>query len=105
MESDDPKHYKDKDIETWDAIHSQVSDEEFIVYLKGSAAKHLFRFGSKGGLTIEKAIMDTKKSIKYLSKLLNFLEWHRKQGNRVQEEKPKPSNVRNLFKDKDNEWK
>ena len=35
MESDDPKHYKDKDIETWDAIHSQVSDEEFIGYLKG----------------------------------------------------------------------
>ena len=48
MESENPNHYK-KSIETWDAITSQLSPNEVVGYLKGCAAKHLFRFGEKGG--------------------------------------------------------
>ena len=34
-ESDNPSHYKDKPIESWDAIISQLSEEESIGYLRG----------------------------------------------------------------------
>lgn len=73
MESENPKHYK-KSIETWDAITSQLSPIEVVGYLKGSVAKHLFRFGEKGGRTIEKCIIDMKKSSKYLEKGIEYLE-------------------------------
>jgi len=98
-ESDNPEHYKKDKIETWDAIGSQMSDEEEIGYLKGSAAKHLFRFGYKGGLTIDKAIMDVKKAIKYLIKLLQKLEGLRKEGHKMADVHTQ-TNVEDLFKDK-----
>lgn len=73
MESDDPKHYK-KQTQTWDAIISQLSsDEEVVGYLKGSAAKHLFRSGKKHGGGLSSTIMDIKKAKKYIEKLLEFL--------------------------------
>ncbi|MEL0177733.1 MAG: DUF3310 domain-containing protein [Pelagibacteraceae bacterium] len=72
MESDDPKHYK-KQTQTWDAIISQLSDQEVVGYLKGSAAKHLFRSGEKHGGGLSSTIMDIKKAKKYIEKLLEFL--------------------------------
>lgn len=72
MESDDPKHYK-KQTQTWDAIISQLSDQEVVGYLKGSAAKHLFRSGEKHGGDLSSTIMDIKKAKKYIEKLLEFL--------------------------------
>jgi len=72
MESDDPKHYK-KQTQTWDAILSQLSLTEGVGYLKGSAAKHLFRSGEKHGGGLGSTIMDIKKAKKYIEKLLEFL--------------------------------
>jgi hypothetical protein len=72
MESDDPKHYK-KQTQTWDAILSQLSPQEGVGYLKGSAAKHLFRSGEKHGGGLRSTIMDIKKAKKYIEKLLEFL--------------------------------
>lgn len=72
MESDDPKHYK-KQTQTWDAIISQLSDQEVVGYLKGSAAKHLFRSGEKHGGGLSSTVMDIKKAKKYIEKLLEFL--------------------------------
>lgn len=73
MESDDPKHYK-KQTQTWDAIISQLSDQEVVGYLKGSAAKHLFRSGEKHGGGLSSTVMDIKKAKKYIEKLLEFLD-------------------------------
>ncbi len=73
MESDDPRHYK-KSIQTWDAILSQLSPEEGVGYLKGSICKHIFRFGGKHGSTIRSKLMDSKKALKYLEKLIEILD-------------------------------
>ena len=79
MESENPKHYK-KIIETWDAITSQLSPAEVVGYLKGCAAKHLFRFGEKGGRDIDKCLMDMKKSNKYIEKCIEYLEKIKSKG-------------------------
>ena len=99
-ESDNPSHYKDKPIESWDAIISQLSEEESIGYLRGSSMKHLMRFGSKGGITIEKAKLDIKKTIKYCEKLLVNLEKLEITGAKVTNTPPPSTNITNLFKDK-----
>lgn len=79
MESDNPNHYK-KSIETWDAIISQLSPSEVVGYMKGCAAKHLFRFGGKGGTDIDKCLMDMKKSNKYIEKCIEYLEKIKSKG-------------------------
>lgn len=79
MESENPNHYK-KSIETWDAITSQLSPAEVVGYLKGCAAKHLFRFGEKGGRDIDKCLMDMKKSSKYVEKCIEYLEKIKSKG-------------------------
>ena len=73
MESENPNHYK-KSIETWDAIISQLSPSEVVGYMKGNIAKHLFRFGGKGGVDIDKCLMDMRKSSKYIEKCIEYLE-------------------------------
>ena len=96
MESKKPPHYQ-KPIQTADAIMSQMTPEENIGYLRGSALKHLCRFGAKGGQTLDKAIMDLEKSDWYLNKLINYLKTFKKDGANLQDT---PANVTNLFKDK-----
>ena len=96
MESKNPLHYQ-KPIQTADAIMSQMTPEENIGYLRGSALKHLCRFGAKGGQTLDKAIMDLEKSDWYLNKLINYLKTFKKDGANLQDT---PANVTNLFKDK-----
>lgn len=107
MESDDPKHYK-KQTQTWDAIISQLSDQEVVGYLKGSAAKHLFRSGEKHGGGLSSTVMDIKKAKKYIEKLLEFLDF--KKANEKMffkhiedaEKAIKDNNITKLFeKDKD----
>ena len=95
MESKNPPHYQ-KPIQTADAIMSQMTPEENIGYLRGSALKHLCRFGAKGGQTLDKAIMDLEKSDWYLNKLINYLKTFKKDGANLQDT---PANVTNLFKD------
>lgn len=47
MDKINPKHYKDNVIETIDAIESQLSDKEFVGYLKGSVLKYMCRAGKR----------------------------------------------------------
>ena len=79
MESENPNHYK-KSIETWDAIISQLSPSEVVGYMKGNIAKHLFRFGGKGGVDIDKCLMDMRKSSKYIEKCIEYLEKIKSKG-------------------------
>lgn len=107
MESDDPKHYK-KQTQTWDAIISQLSDQEVVGYLKGSACKHLFRSGGKHGGGLRSTIMDIKKAKKYIEKLLEFLNKNESDAKnffkQIEEAEKyiKDNNITKLFeKDKD----
>ncbi len=95
MESKNPLHYQ-KAIQTCDAIMSQMTPEENIGFLRGSALKYLSRFGAKGGQTLDKAIMDLEKSNWFNQKLINYLKTFKKDGADL---KDTPANVTNLFKD------
>jgi len=97
MESKNPPHYKDKAIQTCDAIMSQMTPEENIGGLRFNALKYLSRFGAKGGQTIDKAIMDLEKANWYIQKLINYLKTFKKDGAEL---KDTPTNVTNLFEDK-----
>ena len=95
MESKNPPHYQ-KGIQTCDAIMSQMTPEENIGFLRGSAMKYLSRFGAKGGQTIEKASMDLEKSNWFNQKLINYLKSLASDGNDLRTTK---TNVTNLFEE------
>jgi hypothetical protein len=61
-----PNYYKNKTIETIDAIESQLTKDEFIGYLKGQIWKYLARHREKNG------IEDIRKAQWYLNKLENM---------------------------------
>jgi|TARA_X000001388_G_scaffold7963_1_gene4879 hypothetical protein len=98
MESKNPPHYQNKSIQTCDAIMSQMTPEENIGGLRFNALKYLCRFGSKGGQTIDGAIIDLEKSSWYIEKLIKFLKKCKKEGAELEDT---PANVTNLFKGKD----
>jgi hypothetical protein len=62
-----PNYYKNKTIETIDAIESQLTKDEFIGYLKGQIWKYLARHREKNG------IEDIRKAQWYLNKLEKML--------------------------------
>ena len=68
-ETINPDYYKNKDIETIDAILSQLSLLEAVGYLRGSALKYQMRFGEKHGTTIDASLTDIGKSNWYQEKL------------------------------------
>jgi hypothetical protein len=100
-----PPHYtKDKSIETWDAILSQLTDEEKIGALRFQIAKYNFRFGNKGGITLVKAKEDIGKCAKYVQKLLEHLDLLEKEKAEIQHQEKNrfSSKITNIFKkDKD----
>tara|TARA_R100001443_G_scaffold6230_1_gene14998 strand:+ start:1770 stop:2075 length:306 start_codon:yes stop_codon:yes gene_type:complete len=100
MESKNPPHYKDKAIQTCDAIMSQMTPEENIGFLRGSAMKYLSRFGAKGGQTIAKAVMDSEKSNWFTQKLINYLKSLEQDDFDIENT---TANVTNLFEDKKND--
>ena len=70
-----PDHYKKKTIETIEAIRSQLTDAEFIGYLKGSIMKYIARMGLKVP-TLQGAREDVAKAhwfVEYLLKTLTDL--------------------------------
>ena len=70
-----PDHYKKKTIETIEAIRSQLTDAEFIGYLKGSIMKYIARMGLKVP-TLQGARDDVGKAhwfVEYLLKTLTDL--------------------------------
>lgn len=66
-----PPHYKNKSIETIDAIESQLSSEEFKGYCKGNALKYISRSGLKYENTEEDDLM---KAQWYLNRVLSTLQ-------------------------------
>ena len=64
-----PPHYTAGDIEFIDALESMLSADEFRGFIRGSAAKYLWRLGSKGA-----SVEDTKKAQWYIERLRAHLE-------------------------------
>jgi hypothetical protein len=96
-----PDYYKNKDIETIDAILSQLSFLEAVGYLRGSALKYQMRFGEKHGATIDVSLTDIGKSNWYQEKLMKYLNDAKKQGMDFKEILPKGcENIEQLFKEK-----
>jgi len=65
-------HYKQMDIQPWEAMEAWMTTEQFAGFLLGSAIAYLGRFNSeatgKGGVT------DIKKARHYLDRLIEVLE-------------------------------
>jgi hypothetical protein len=80
-----PPHYKNKSIETIEAIKSQMTEAEFIGYLKGNIMKYVSRMGIKVP-SLEGARTDVAKAHWYIEYLLRFLtdliKKHNKDPNR-----------------------
>lgn len=63
-----PDHYtKDKKVETWDWIELGMTDDMFRGYLLGNIWKYTQRFPDK-----DSPILDLKKSIQYILRLIRF---------------------------------
>jgi len=62
-----PNYYKNKSIETIDAMESQLTRDEFVGYLKGQVWKYLSRHREKNGLE------DIRKAKWYMDKLEKVL--------------------------------
>ena len=88
-----PPHYKNKTIETIEVIKSQMTEAEFVGYLKGSILKYTCRMGFKVP-TLEGAREDAGKAHWYVEYLLKTLtDLMRKYDNKT--------NVVNIFKKED----
>ena len=94
-----PEYYKNKKIETYEAIVSQLSPPEVIGGLRWQMLKYIMRFGEKHGSTISASIIDISKANWYSEKLLQYLTDLEKQGYKFET----PDNVAELFKEK--QWR
>ena len=61
-------HYKDLNIQPWDAMQSWLTPEQFEGFLRGNAIKYLARAGGKGP-----ASQDYQKAAHYLAKLVEVM--------------------------------
>ena len=60
-----PEHYKMGGVECIDAIRAQMTEDEYLGYLRGNVVKYLWRWRHKGGSeSLEKAQW-------YLSRMLD----------------------------------
>jgi hypothetical protein len=76
-----PLHYKSSNIETIDAIKSQVSKSDFCGYLRCSCLKYLCRAGKKsltGADEATVALEDYSKAQWYLNRLIQEVSDERK---------------------------
>ena len=89
-----PPHYKNKSIETFDAISSQLSHMEVIGYCRSQVLKYSMRFGSKDNGTLDACLTDISKAEWYTNKLIQYLNDLKKDGLFIGE----PDNVAELFK-------
>ena len=93
-----PSYYKDKEIETIDAIESQVSPIEFLGFLRCSALQYLMRMGDKpeyGKSMSERLIVDAGKASWMIDRLIKFLNKCDKKGYKFEHEEL-PNNVINI---------
>jgi len=63
-----PAHYSSGDIECIDAIKAQMTQDEFLGYLRGNNIKYLWRYRQKGGAE------DLRKAQWYLNRLISEFE-------------------------------
>ena len=91
-----PDYYKNKNIETYEAIVSQLSPPEIIGGLRWQMLKYIMRFGEKHGNTIASCKIDISKAHRYSEKLIQYLTDLEKQGYKFET----PDNVAELFKEK-----
>jgi|TARA_B100001964_G_C13736051_1_gene380965 hypothetical protein len=91
-----PDYYKNKKIETYEAIVSQLSPLEVIGALKWQIMKYMMRFGEKHGGDIDASLTDTSKAHWYMEKLIQYLNDLKKSGGVIE----KADNVSELFKEK-----
>ena len=61
-------HYKEMDIQPWDAMKAWMPKEAFEGYLRGAAIKYLARYDRKGG------IEDVRKARHYLDALIESMD-------------------------------
>jgi len=66
----DGSHYKEMNIQPWDAMEVLLSPDEFIGFLKGNYLKYLMRDGKKPG-----ARLDAEKANHYAAKLAEMEEY------------------------------
>ena len=90
-----PQHYK-RDIETIDAITSQLSPMENIGGLRWQILKYVMRMGDKHGGTIDACLMDIGKAEWYINRLIKYLNDLKKDKSFIDT----PSNVAELFNEK-----
>lgn len=60
-------HYKDMEVQPWEALEAWLTPEQFEGYLLGTAMAYLARAGKKGP-----ALQDVKKSIHTLEKYVEI---------------------------------
>lgn len=58
-------HYRQHEIQPWDAMEAWLSEEEFCGFLRGNIIKYIARYRDKGG------IQDLQKAAHYLDKLIS----------------------------------
>jgi len=63
-----PGHYQSGDIECIEAIKAQMTQDEFLGYLRGNNIKYLWRYRQKGGAE------DLRKAQWYLNRLIAEFE-------------------------------
>lgn len=63
-----PAHYTSGDIECIDAIKAQMTQDEFLGYLRGNSIECLWRYRQKGGAD------DLRKAEWYLRRLISEFE-------------------------------
>ena len=63
-----PAHYTQGGIECIDAIEAQLTQQEFIGFLRGQIAKYNWRMGLKGSV-----LVDAQKCQWYTNKLISVL--------------------------------
>lgn len=66
-----PSHYTQGSIECIDALKAELTPEEFRGFLKGNAAKYIWRSNLKGS-----TLQDIEKAQWYINKLVEILKEH-----------------------------
>ena len=91
-----PDYYTNKNIETYEAIKSQLTPEEIIGGHRWMILKYVMRMGDKHGGSLQACKMDISKAHWYIEKLIQYFSDLENQGYEIKQ----ADNVADLFKDK-----
>ena len=91
-----PDYYKNRNIETYEAIKSQLSPPEVIGGHRWMILKYMMRMGAKHGGSLKACKMDVSKAHWYSEKLIQYFTDLENDGYEIEQ----GTNVSDLFKDK-----